>query len=311
MNQEITFSIIIPHKNSPELLQRCLNSIPRRKDIQIIVVDDNSDENIVDFKNFPGLGEDHVEVYLTKEGKGAGYARNVGLTHAKGKWFLFADADDFFTENAFEYLFLEIDSPHEIIYFKIDSCYSDTYEKAERDKHLNSFVDNFIKKRKDSDNLIRYNYLVPWGKMIKAELIWRENAHFDEVVATNDVMFSLIIGHFALSISVSACIIYCVTIRKGSITRTRSLEYLTSRYLVALRRNEFLKKKRKKRYQIYIITFLFFSIDYGFRVFLKFIKLSIVYRINPFVGICSYSLFLVLKNRRKKKEMNKNYTISR
>ena len=39
---ETCFSIIIPHKNIPSLLQRCLDSIPKRDDVQIIVVDDNS-----------------------------------------------------------------------------------------------------------------------------------------------------------------------------------------------------------------------------------------------------------------------------
>lgn len=43
----------------------------------------------------------HIELFLTKEGRGAGYARNTGLSHAKGKWIIFADADDFFYENAF------------------------------------------------------------------------------------------------------------------------------------------------------------------------------------------------------------------
>ena len=91
---EKNYSIIIPHKNIPDLLKRCLDSIPRRNDVQIIVVDDNSDPEKVDFSNFPGVGEKCVEVYFTKEGKGAGFARNVGLKYAIGKWVLFADADD-------------------------------------------------------------------------------------------------------------------------------------------------------------------------------------------------------------------------
>ena len=37
-----TFSIIIPHKDIPDLLMRCLRSIPVSEDIQVIVVDDNS-----------------------------------------------------------------------------------------------------------------------------------------------------------------------------------------------------------------------------------------------------------------------------
>lgn len=91
---EFNYTIIIPHKNCPDLLYRCLASIPRRDNLQIIIVDDNSDFEKVDFETFPGLNEPCVEVYYTKEGKGAGYARNVGLKHAKGKWLIFVDADD-------------------------------------------------------------------------------------------------------------------------------------------------------------------------------------------------------------------------
>lgn len=76
MADMIAYTFIIPHKNSPDLLQKCLDSIPRRDDVQIIVVDDNSDAGKVDFDHFPGLDDPTVEVYLTKEGKGAGYARN-------------------------------------------------------------------------------------------------------------------------------------------------------------------------------------------------------------------------------------------
>ena len=50
---EINFSIIIPHKNSADLLQYCLDSIPNRDDVQVIVVDDNSDADKVDFDHFP------------------------------------------------------------------------------------------------------------------------------------------------------------------------------------------------------------------------------------------------------------------
>ena len=38
-------SIIIPHFNSPRLLENLLKSMPAREDIQIIVIDDNSTED--------------------------------------------------------------------------------------------------------------------------------------------------------------------------------------------------------------------------------------------------------------------------
>ena len=68
----MNYSIIIPHKNTPDLLKRCINSIPVRKDLEIIIVDDNSSEKFVDFDNFPGLHRENTTVIFNKEGKGAG-----------------------------------------------------------------------------------------------------------------------------------------------------------------------------------------------------------------------------------------------
>ena len=52
-------------------MQRCLASIPQRDDIQVIIVDDNSNEGVVDLNHFAGYSRKNTEIYLTKEGKGA------------------------------------------------------------------------------------------------------------------------------------------------------------------------------------------------------------------------------------------------
>lgn len=72
-NTSYHYSIIIPHKNTPRLLERCLYSIPTWDEIQIIIIDDNSNSESVDFSHFPGNGRKNTEVLFTKEGKGAGY----------------------------------------------------------------------------------------------------------------------------------------------------------------------------------------------------------------------------------------------
>jgi glycosyltransferase involved in cell wall biosynthesis len=38
-------SVIIPAYNQEELIKRCLDSIPKRKDVEIIVVNDGSTDN--------------------------------------------------------------------------------------------------------------------------------------------------------------------------------------------------------------------------------------------------------------------------
>ena len=39
---EVFLTVIIPHFSIPDLLARCLDSIPQRDDVQVIVVDDHS-----------------------------------------------------------------------------------------------------------------------------------------------------------------------------------------------------------------------------------------------------------------------------
>lgn len=90
------FTIIVPHYNTPQLLERCIASIPGREDVQIIVVDDCSFDTSELCETFEKLKLRHnFELYRTPQGGSAGRARNIGLDHAKGKWLIFADADDF------------------------------------------------------------------------------------------------------------------------------------------------------------------------------------------------------------------------
>ena len=117
----INYTIIIPHYNTPKLLYRCLDSIPNREDIQIIVVDDNSDND-----KRPQISKPNLEiVYLSKEeSKGAGRARNIGLTKAAGEWLIFADADDFYLNGALDLCDKYLKTKYDIIYFGSLKSYS-------------------------------------------------------------------------------------------------------------------------------------------------------------------------------------------
>lgn len=135
------YSVIISHKDIPELLQRCLNSIPQREDIEVIIIDDGS-------KAVPVLTREDAELVALSENGGAGHARNIGLQHAKGNWVLFIDADDFFLPDAFRYLECE----KEICLFYPKRFYSDNLESAKilypRNHFMEYFFCNTCKKNK-------------------------------------------------------------------------------------------------------------------------------------------------------------------
>ena len=113
-----SFSIIIPHYNIPNLLIRCLASIPIRDDTEVIIVDDNSSGSDCYQHHFQDLNRPDVKFIRTTDGKGAGFVRNVGLTYATGKWVIFADADDFFVDDFNNILDSYKDSDKDVIYFR-------------------------------------------------------------------------------------------------------------------------------------------------------------------------------------------------
>lgn len=214
---DYNYSIIIPHKNSPKLLQRCVDSIPKRGDIQIIIVDDNSD---VDKK--PLIHREGVEIILLDaiNSKGAGRARNVGLNKAIGKWLLFADADDYYTEDFISVLDKYVYSDNDVIFFNAASAYSDTGLPANRTKTLNSIIDNFDYSD-DSIIEIKYRTHMPWNKMVKHEFLNTNGIVFEDVIQGNDMMFSFLVGYFSRKIEVEKKKLYIYTYTYNSITTTK------------------------------------------------------------------------------------------
>lgn len=213
----IKYSIIIPHYNTPELLLRCVESIPEKDDIQVIVVDDNSPNADKYEKLYPQLYRKNVEIHLTKEGRGAGYARNIGLKYVTGKWVLFADSDDFYVKNFVEMLDGYYNSNADIIYFNIKSVMSDDVTKPARRNEPKNELFSSYQHTKDVTRF-RYEYSEPWGKLIKSDFIKANNITFDETDVSNDYYFSVVSGCLAHKIIVVDKPLYVVTLRENSLS---------------------------------------------------------------------------------------------
>lgn len=231
MKSNCTYSVVIPHHNTPRLLQRLVATIPIRDDIEIIVVDDNSDEDKI-------AEVDHVNaniIYIDKANtKGAGRARNIGMKEAIGKWIIFADADDFFYPEAFPNFDKYKDSDNDIIYFYCNSRDGETLEIIpDRVKKIKIGIETH------DFNLLRYGSSVPWGKMIKRNIIEKYNIQFDEVPVSNDIMFSIKIGYYSSKIDVISIPLYCCTANQDSLFYKRDSERMKIRLLVAAKANTF------------------------------------------------------------------------
>lgn len=212
------YSIIVPNRNHPELLRRALDSIPPRDDVEVIVVDDASDPARVDMPHYPGLERADCQVIFTTEGKGAGYARNVGMDHATGEWLLFLDSDDFFADGFLPLLDSHSDSTDDIIFFGCDSVDSDTLRPSKRMDPRKRLLAQYADRPPLVAFYHRYLHTEPWGKMIRRAFILKEQIRFEELVCANDYLFSVRSGHLAGQISYDPSILYYLTSRSDSLS---------------------------------------------------------------------------------------------
>ena len=266
----INYTIIIPHKNTPKYLQRCLDSIPERDDIQVIVVDDNSDN--LDTINFPGLNKKNTEVYFTKEGKGAGYARNIGLSYAKGKWLLFADADDFFNSDFITIINKYLETDNDIIYFSATSINLDTGKKSDRNKKLVKSLNEYVNSIEKNRDILTFKNWEPWCKMFNHDFIQKNNLRFEEVKIGEDALFVINAGMLADKICVDTSSIYCVTYNKKSLSFNKNL--FDERFMSKIRINNYLTKLNKDKYKLSLGADIVGSCRYGIKKTLSVIKIA-------------------------------------
>ena len=243
------YSIIIPHKNIPSLLRRCLDSIPNRSDLEVIVVDDNSNEETI--KDLETIHRENFHIIYTKEGKGAGYARNIGINKAQGKWILFADADDFYEKDFNNILSDYKNSDADCIFFSVNSAYSNTLQKANRNHLYDKYISFFNPQIPHSEDWIIYNKWEPWNKIISRFFLQKHQIKFDEISRCNDMIFCTLVSFFSSKIQISPRCLYCVTFRQDSMsTKKNSFKEFRDGLLAIRKRNFFLKAIQHEEWQI-------------------------------------------------------------
>lgn len=235
----VTYSIIIPHYSIPHLLERLISTIPERSDLQVIVVDDCSPDEIQDRLKEIKHRYPKVEFYSTDTNGGGGKARNVGLRHAHGNYIIFADADDYFNLCFSKALDKYKDTNFDLIYFASNSVDTETYQNSNRDGAITPLINRLLKNGGVNFEGIKYKFTAPWCRFISRSLIESHNIRFAEVPVYNDMFFCLRVEHTSKNIHIDPLAIYCVTERKFSVSSVSSYH------------KEYLKMESVKQYYIY------------------------------------------------------------
>ncbi len=277
-------SIVIPHYNSIRLLEKLLDSIPCISDIQIIVVDDQSPEDVKE--EYRRLSEkfcpdNYFFLENKKEDHNAGIARNIGLDHVHGEWVLFADSDDYFIDGFYEIVSEYFDKDYDIVFFEPTSLVLDTGKIGNRHLACKYPVDNYVNKPcHETEMILRTAFFPPWSKLIRTKMLKDNNLRFDETKVSNDEFFSVAAGLRAKKITASNNIIYCVTKKSDSLTTRTDLESFELRASIEIKVNQFLQNELSskdynivKRPTAYEYLYRILKRKYGLKVFKEYFDL--------------------------------------
>lgn len=237
-------SVIIPHYNSSNSLEKLLLSLSKYRDTEIIIVDDYSSiDEINTVKKIIKSMNLNIILLENDEKKSAGTCRNIGIKKSTGKFILFADADDYFVDESEIHIDKYLNKKHDIVFFVPTSIYLDNGKISNRHVRNKMLVDSFSEEpSRENELMLRTKFIEPWSKLFRADFIKDNQLKFDDTIISNDVFFSVTSGMTARNIDICSNVIYCVTKNSGSITTIIDKERYIIKFNVFIKQVCYLKE---------------------------------------------------------------------
>ena len=187
-------SVIVPVYNVERYLEECLDSIINQtlKDIEVICIDDGSTDNSLSILKRYAVKDKRI-VILQQENQGAGVARNIGMSVAKGKYLSFLDGDDFFVESLLEDAVLQAEKEQsDIVIFKYVEYdhQKNNYGINEKGINLNHSFDTISNCIFNKNDIFNLTNPAPWNKLYRHDFVERNNLYFQDNKRTNDLYFT-------------------------------------------------------------------------------------------------------------------------
>jgi len=141
-------SVIVPVYNQEELVIRALDSIPKRDDIEILIIDDCSTDNTLEnCQKWKEQNTDRdVKIIHLEVNEGLGNAKNVGYDNASGEYVNQLDSDDYLYTEEYNKVVDMLDGT-DIVYMNLKKNDGLVFElNPESQKSLCSGCARFIRK---------------------------------------------------------------------------------------------------------------------------------------------------------------------
>ena len=229
-------SIIVPCYNVERYLDRCLNSIVNQtlRDIQIILVDDLSPDNVPIMCDEWKKKDDRIIVIHKEKNEGLGFARNTGLQHATGEFVAFIDSDDFVELKMFETLYETAKENHSDVVLCNMCFYNKTGKTKKRydvrqktsfvgRSNVDQFLLNMVAPLPEESKDVKYMMSV-WHGIYNREIITSNNITFlsEREFVSEDLLFDICLFPCVNNVIFIPDCFYFYCINENSLTHTYS-----------------------------------------------------------------------------------------
>jgi len=208
-------SAIVPVYNAEKFIVRCVNSVLSQTydNWELILIDDGSTDNSLLLLQDYAAKDKRIKV-IHQNNKGAGSARNAGISEAKGNYIVFIDSDDYIEPTYFEIL-----SKHDedVVFIDVNR----------RDEHGNiTCIEKMsVNRRKSKNDILREQMTgkILWGgvrKAVKKDIIAKYNVRYSDLRVGEEAIYSFKVLYHAKTFSFIDVPVYNYVVHEGSLSQT-------------------------------------------------------------------------------------------
>lgn len=188
-------SVIVPVYNAEKYLRECVERIVNQtiREIEIIFVDDGSTDESLNILQKYAQEDERIRI-VKGQHRGGGAARNIGIEQATGDYLAFFDSDDLMEYNMLEKAYTQaVKENADVTVFSVRFWHEATGDVT--DEVCGLRVDNLPDMEtfcyKDmKDHIFNSFHNWPWNKLFKHSFIKQHNIRFQEIMRTNDLLFT-------------------------------------------------------------------------------------------------------------------------
>lgn len=186
-SQSVILSVISPVYNGAKYLEPFLRSVLQQSfpHFELIMVDDGSTDSSIEIIKTYQKKDSRIHL-IGQNHKGAGSARNFGLSRAKGQYIIFLDCDDWFSEDFFKTMVDRIEADQSDI--AICEFFIYNQQTGEMEK---SAIPETGNQNIERTNLV-FDIFAPnsWTKLYRVSFLKKNELLFQEIPSCNDWSFA-------------------------------------------------------------------------------------------------------------------------